>query len=120
MIIYGYVYTPPNLTTNVAGYMTIHRVTAPKLCGTEFDNEIVSTVAPTIPPMNRTEGEGVGRDGRVPSSGGIHTYTQPTGILLSVVNTSCYCTCVYDSSRTGTRVETSRYKITIDSSLAAA
>ena len=37
--------------------MTIQRVTAPKLCGTSLDSSIVSTVAPTTPPMNRT-GEG--------------------------------------------------------------
>ena len=36
------------------GYMTIHRVTAPKLCGVSLEIWMVSTVAPTTPPMNRT------------------------------------------------------------------
>ena len=55
------VYTPCNvfvpLDDNLGGgvgYMTSHRVMAPKLCGTLLSSVMVSTVAATMPPMKIT------------------------------------------------------------------
>ena len=63
--------------------MTIHLVTAPKLCGAtpSWSKSIVSTVAPTTPPMNRT----------ILETGGVSTdpllyYEHTTTLLLMVLS----------------------------------